>query len=121
MSMIGAAPKTRPRSMLASIVQPPAWRTCAVIRGRRSGRAIRTRVPPFAFKGSRYLVSGGGETDWVRNLRAAGEGELRRGRTSRTFPAVDVRGDEHDPWWWRTEKEFALQHGSRGRRLCGVD
>jgi len=41
-------------------------------------------------------VSGGGETHWVRNLRAASEGELRRGRTHEPFQAVEVYGDEHD-------------------------
>lgn len=66
------------------------------VRGRRSGHSVRTPVPPFAYDHSRYLVSGGGETHWVRNLRAAGAGELRRGRTYETFRAVEVRGDEHD-------------------------
>jgi deazaflavin-dependent oxidoreductase (nitroreductase family) len=64
--------------------------------GRRSGRPISTPVPPFAYQASRYLVSGGGETDWVRNLRAAGQGELRRGRARECFRAVEVQGDEHD-------------------------
>jgi len=65
-----------------------------VVRGRRSGRPIRTPVPTFAFEGVRYLVSGGGETHWVRNLRAAGEGELRRGRTHEPFRAVEIHGDD---------------------------
>ncbi len=47
------------------------------VAGRRSGRPISTPVPPFEYKSALYLVSGGGETQWVRNLRAAGEGELR--------------------------------------------
>jgi hypothetical protein len=53
-------------------------------------------VPPFEYQGVRYLVSGGGATDWVRNLRAAGQGELRRGRGRETFRAVEVLGEEHD-------------------------
>jgi deazaflavin-dependent oxidoreductase (nitroreductase family) len=66
------------------------------VRGRRSGRPIRTPVPTLEVEGARYLVSGGGETHWVRNLRAAGQGELRRGRTHEPFRAVEVGGDEHD-------------------------
>ncbi len=66
------------------------------VRGRRSGRPIRTPVPTLDFEGARYLVAGGGETHWVRNLRAAGRGELRRGRTHEPFYAVEVGGDEHD-------------------------
>jgi deazaflavin-dependent oxidoreductase (nitroreductase family) len=64
-----------------------------VVRGRRSGRLIRTPVPVFEFDGARYLVGGGGETHWVRNLRAAGEGELRRGRTREPFRALELQGD----------------------------
>ena len=66
------------------------------VRGRRTGRPIRTPIPSLAFEGARYLVSGGGETHWVRNLRAAGAGELRQGRMHEPFRAVEVCGDEHD-------------------------
>jgi len=66
------------------------------VRGRRSGRPVRTPVPTLEVDGVRYLVSGGGETHWVRNLRAAGGGELGRGRTREPFRAIEVRRDEHD-------------------------
>ena len=66
------------------------------VRGRTSGRPIRTPVPTLEVDGARYLVAGGGETHWVRNLRAAGQGELRRGRTREPFRAVEVGGVEHD-------------------------
>jgi hypothetical protein len=42
----------------------------------------------------RYLVSGRGDTHWARNLRAAGEGQLRRGRQTERFRAVELVGDE---------------------------
>ena len=53
-------------------------------------------VPPFTHNGVRYLVSGGGETHWVRNLRAAGAGELRRGRTREQIQVVEITGEERD-------------------------
>jgi deazaflavin-dependent oxidoreductase (nitroreductase family) len=65
------------------------------VRGRRTGRPIRVPIPTLELAGVRYLVSGGGETHWVRNLRAAGGGELRRGRSREPFRAVEVHGDEH--------------------------
>lgn len=80
-----------------------------VVRGRGSGRAIRTPVPPFGFEGERYLVAGGGETHWVRNLRAAGEGELRRGRTHEPFRAHELTGVERD----RVVDAYRTQLGRR--------
>jgi len=67
-----------------------------VVRGRTSGRPIRVLVPPFLDGGERYLVAGGGETHWVRNLRAAGEAELRRGRSRQRVRAIEVEGAERD-------------------------
>jgi deazaflavin-dependent oxidoreductase (nitroreductase family) len=85
------------------------------VRGRRTGRPVRTPVPTLEVEGARYLVSGGGETHWVRNLRAAGQGELRKGRTRELFRAVEVGGDEHDRvvaayrehMGWRAREFFA--------------
>ncbi|HEX2504260.1 MAG TPA: nitroreductase/quinone reductase family protein, partial [Miltoncostaeaceae bacterium] len=52
--------------------------------GRRTGRPLRVPVIPVEHAGARYLVSTRGESDWVKNLRAAGGGELaRRGHTRR--------------------------------------
>jgi hypothetical protein len=67
------------------------------VRGRRSGRRLAVPMdPPFEWEGVRYLVSPLGETHWARNVRAAGEGEIRvRGRIER-FRAVELTGTEHD-------------------------
>ena len=51
-----------------------------VVRGRRSGAVHRVPLIPVEVDGVRHLVSPRGETHWVRNLRAAGEGELRSRR-----------------------------------------
>jgi deazaflavin-dependent oxidoreductase (nitroreductase family) len=69
---------------------------CLVVRGRTSGRPIRVVVPLFRDGGARYMVAGGGETHWVRNLRAAGEAELRRGRSRERVRAIEVEGAERD-------------------------
>lgn len=68
-----------------------------VVAGRQSGQP-RT-VPlgrPFDLDGVRYLVAGGGETHWVRNLRAAGRGELRLRGATTPFRAVEIDGPERD-------------------------
>src|SRR4029079_19161371 len=51
------------------------------VRGRTSGEARTTVVNLLTVDGVRYLVAPRGETQWVRNLRAAGAaGALRVGR-----------------------------------------
>lgn len=64
--------------------------------GRRSGLPITTPLSPFDFEGARYLVGGGGQTQWVRNLRASRKGELRAKRTHQDFSAVEVVGADRD-------------------------
>lgn len=58
--------------------------------GRVSGEPRRVPVNPLDFEGCRYLVAPRGTTQWVRNLRAAGRGQLRVGRRTRSFDAQEV-------------------------------
>ena len=67
------------------------------VRGRKSGRAYRTPVNLLTFEGRRYLVAPRGHTQWVRNLRAAGEGRLLLGRGSERFRAAEVPDAEKEP------------------------
>jgi deazaflavin-dependent oxidoreductase (nitroreductase family) len=60
------------------------------VRGRRSGQWRATPVNLITMEGQRYLLAPRGTTDWVRNLRAAGSGELRVGRRCDRFAAVEV-------------------------------
>lgn len=49
----------------------------------------------------------------MRNLRAARQGELRRGRIREAFRAVEVEGDEHD----RIVAAYRERMGWRARRF----
>lgn len=60
------------------------------VRGRKSGQWRSTPVNLLTVDGQRYLVAPRGETQWVRNLRAAGGGQLRVGRRSEAFTAVEL-------------------------------
>jgi deazaflavin-dependent oxidoreductase (nitroreductase family) len=66
------------------------------VRGRKSGEWRTTPVNLLIIDGQRYLVSPRGHTQWVRNLRAAREGELRLGRRAEPFIAEEV-SDEDKP------------------------
>ena len=50
------------------------------VRGRKSGEWRTTPVNLLSYEGQRYLVAPRGVTQWVRNIRQTGAGELRLGR-----------------------------------------
>jgi deazaflavin-dependent oxidoreductase (nitroreductase family) len=60
------------------------------VRGRTSGQWRSNPVNVLTYEGRRYLVAPRGQTQWVRNLRAAGGGELRVGRRVETFTATEL-------------------------------
>lgn len=64
------------------------------VRGRSSGEWRTVPVNLLTVEGERYLVAPRGLTQWVRNLRAAGGGELRVGRRVEPFTAIEVADDD---------------------------
>ncbi len=67
------------------------------VRGRTSGEWRATPVNLLTVDGERYLVAPRGVTQWVRNLRIAGEGELRVGKHIEAFHAAELADDEKIP------------------------
>ena len=67
------------------------------VKGRTSGEWRTTPVNLLTHDGRRYLVAPRGEAQWVRNLRAAGTGELRVGRRSERFRGRELSDDEKVP------------------------
>ncbi len=67
------------------------------VRGRKSGAWRSNPVNPMTLEGVRYLVSPRGATEWVRNLRVAGTGELRVGRRVETFTAEELPDEAKVP------------------------
>ena len=64
------------------------------VRGRTSGQWRSNPVNVLTHDGRRYLVAPRGHTQWVRNLRAAGGGELRVGKRVEKFTATEVADAE---------------------------
>jgi deazaflavin-dependent oxidoreductase (nitroreductase family) len=67
------------------------------VRGRTSGEWRSTPVNLLTIGDERYLVAPRGQTQWVRNLRKAGRGELRVGRRWESFLGTELRDDEKPP------------------------
>ena len=84
------------------------------VRGRTSGELRSTVVNLLAVDGVRYLVAPRGETQWVRNLRAAGEGTLRVGKHAEPFKAEELADADKPPilraylkaWAWEVGRFF---------------
>lgn len=76
--------------------------------GRKSGAPQSIPVNPIAFDGREYLVAVRGNTQWVRNARAARTAHLRRGRNDRTVTLAEVDVADRGPiiraylkrWGW---------------------
>ena len=64
------------------------------VRGRKSGQPRTVAIAIMQRDGKRYVGSPYGIVDWVRNLRAAGEAILTRGRRSETIRATEVPTSE---------------------------
>ncbi|MET8207852.1 nitroreductase family deazaflavin-dependent oxidoreductase [Streptomyces sp. NPDC005373] len=84
------------------------------VRGRKSGQMQRIPVNPYTYGDGQYIVSARGHSQWVRNMRVAGSGELRVGRKVRTFTATEVPDSEKLPilrgylkkWGWEVNQYF---------------
>ena len=95
-----ALPPTRPLALIRRVAGPIWLRVglTAVLEvpGRRTGSPLHVTLIPWEVDGTSYLMSQYGVTDWVRNLRAAGRGELRRKGRTQAFAAIEVGGEERD-------------------------
>jgi deazaflavin-dependent oxidoreductase (nitroreductase family) len=60
------------------------------VRGRTSGEWRTVPVNLLTFDGDQYLVAPRGQTQWVRNIRVAGGGELRVGRRVQAFEVTEL-------------------------------
>src|SRR5690348_7731446 len=60
------------------------------VRGRKSGQPRTFPLVIIERNGKRYVSAVYGVADWARNLRAAGEATLTRGRRSETVNAIEL-------------------------------
>ncbi len=68
------------------------------VRGRKSGETRRTPVNLLSFAGGTYLVAPRGETQWVRNVRAAGGHlDLLLGRRRTHYVAIELAVEDKVP------------------------
>lgn len=64
--------------------------TLLTVPGRKSGKPRTTPVTILEWNGERWLQSPFGDVNWVRNLRAAGQATLTRGRRVEPISVVEL-------------------------------
>ena len=65
--------------------------------GRTSGILRSTPITPMTVDGQRYVVGGFPGADWVRNVRAASEVTLSRGRKTERVRMVELSAEDAKP------------------------
>jgi deazaflavin-dependent oxidoreductase (nitroreductase family) len=84
------------------------------VRGRKSGEPRRNPVNLLTHEGARYLVAPRGNTQWARNVRAAGEAVLIVGRRREQVKFSEVTDEAKPPilraylrrWKWEVGQFF---------------
>jgi deazaflavin-dependent oxidoreductase (nitroreductase family) len=93
----------KPAAITAKIFNPIAMRfgmsgtATLEVQRRRSSQPQKVPVIPVELGGNRYVVSTRGESEWVRNVRAAKLVQLSRGGKSERLTATEVPVDNRAP------------------------
>jgi deazaflavin-dependent oxidoreductase (nitroreductase family) len=64
------------------------------VKGRVSGKEFVNPVAPLKVNNTMYILQAFPQSDWVKNVRAAGEGTLQRGRRMQPVRLVEVPPQE---------------------------
>jgi len=100
-----------------------------VVKGRTSGEPRSVPVNLLELDGERYLVAPRGNTQWVRNVRAAGRAELHLGRRSEPVLLTEVPVEDRLPvlrvylerWGWEVGRFVeGLTKGSTDAEVMAV-
>jgi hypothetical protein len=81
------------------------------VRGRKSGEWHSHPVNLLTYEGKRYLVAPRGLTQWVRNIRVAGGGQLVLGNKVQHFKTVELPDTEKTPILRAYLKRFSFEVG----------
>jgi deazaflavin-dependent oxidoreductase (nitroreductase family) len=76
------------------------------VRGRQSGLPRTTPVALVELEGRRWIIGTFGDVNWVRNLRAAGEGSLTVSRRLQAVRAKELTVEERAAWFRDTLRPY---------------
>ena len=102
---------------LASLGLTPSHMITLEVKGRRSGQPRSTVVNSVEYEGERYLVSPRGESEWVRNVRAAGGEAVIRHRGRRSVRLEELPPEQRAP----ILKKYLGENAMSTKQHFGVD
>ena len=102
---------------LASLGLTPSRMITLEVKGRRSGETRSTVVNEVQHEGERYLVSPRGESEWVRNVRAAGGEATIRHRGRRRVRLEEVPSEQRAP----ILKKYLGENAMSTKQHFGID
>jgi deazaflavin-dependent oxidoreductase (nitroreductase family) len=126
---LASAPNAAVAWAIGNLGRSPGGAELLEVRGRTSGQVRTTPVNPLDLDGRHYLLSPRGETQWVRNFRAAGEAALRvGGRRQPVALARELADAEKVPvlrayigrWGWQVKGLIDAPKGATDAQLAAV-
>ncbi len=111
----GSNPLTR-RLLRAGMPMGP--NTLLTVRGRTSGEPRSAPVAIVSVDGRRYVIGAYGDVQWVRNLRAAGEGTIREHGKDLQVTARELPGAEAVDFFGVTLRDYVARFPWFGRAFA---
>ena len=102
---------------LASLGLTPSQMITLEVKGRRSGKTRSTVMNIVTYEGVRYAVSPRGESEWVRNVRAAGGAAVIRHRGRRSVRLEEIPPEQRAP----ILKKYLGENAMSTKQHFGVD
>ena len=87
------------------------------VRGRTSGLPRSAPVAIAEFEGRRWIIAAYGDVQWVRNLRVAGEGEIRHGGRTEQVRTMELDAEAALAFYRDTLPAFVRSLPWFGRRF----
>lgn len=114
--------------LIGTLGRSPGGAQLLEVRGRKSGAIQTVPVNPIEVDGHRFLVAPRGETQWVRNFRAAGEGALKVGGKREPILGREIPDGDKPPilrayldkYYGQVSSQFSVPKDATLEQLAGI-
>jgi deazaflavin-dependent oxidoreductase (nitroreductase family) len=90
------------------------------IRGRSSGELRTTPIAVVEIDNRHFVMGAYGDVQWTKNLRAAGEAEIRHGGTTERVVARELSREEAEGWFANTLAPYVRRQSAFFRGFAKI-